>query len=116
MAEDFEAMLDRMEKQAKESVVDRTREATEQWLADSRVVVPYQEGDLSRSGSAKTRATADGAEGTVLFDLVYARKHELDESLNHQDQGQAHYLGGTGRKNAERYIAHIAKVITEDLG
>jgi hypothetical protein len=113
---DFEALLEGLEAKVKESVVERTREATEQLLADSRVVVPYQEGDLSRAGDAKTRATADGAEGKVLYDIVYARKHELDESLRHQDQGQAHYLGGTARANAQKYIGHIAKAVTEDLG
>lgn len=115
MAEDFEAMLDRMEAQAKESVVERTREATEQLLADSRVVVPYQEGDLSRAGNAKAHATADGAEGKVVYDIVYARYQELREDLTHQDQGQAHYLGGTARANAQRYIDHIGKAVT-DLG
>lgn len=111
--DDFEALLDELAEKAQEDVVERTREATEQWLADSRVVVPYQEGDLSRSGSAKTKATAEGAEGTVLYDIVYARYQELREDLTHQDNGQAHYLGGTGRLNAQRYIDHIAKVVTD---
>jgi len=113
---DFEALLEGLEEKVKESVVERTKEAAEQLLADSRVVVPYQEGDLSRAGDAKAHATADGAEGKVLYDIVYARYQELREDLTHQDQGQAHYLGGTARKNAQRYIDHIAKAVTEDLG
>lgn len=115
MADDFEALLTSVEGKLQENLVERVREATEQLLADSRVVVPYQEGDLSRAGHAQTRDTGSGAEGTVRYDIVYARYQELREDLRHQDNGQAHYLGGTLRKNAERYIAHISKAV-EDLG
>lgn len=115
MADDFEALMDAIEKRLQENTVERTREATEQLLTDSRIVVPYQEGDLSRAGDAKTRSTGSGAEGTVRYDIVYARYQELREDLTHQDNGQAHYLGGTLRKNANRYIGHISKAV-EDLG
>lgn len=112
---DFDAVLMAAEVKVREGTVERTREATDQLLADSRVVVPYQEGDLSRSGDAKTRDTGAGAEGIVNYDIVYARYQELREDLTHQDQGQAHYLGGTLRANAERYIAHISKAV-DNLG
>ena len=115
MADDCEAMLTAVEGQLQENTVERTREATDQLQADSRLVVPNQEGDLSRAGNAKTRSTGTGAEGIVRYDIVYARYQELREDLTHQDNGQAHYLGGTLRANAERYIAHISKAV-EDLG
>lgn len=112
---DFDEVLMAAEVKVRHGTLERTREATDQLLADSRVVVPYQEGDLSRSGDAKTRDTGAGAEGIVSFDIVYARYQELREDLTHQDQGQAHYLGGTLRANAERYIDHISKAV-ENLG
>ena len=88
-----EVRLAKLEIKVKEGTVEKTGEATDQLLADSRVVVPYQEGDLSRSGWAHTRDTGAGAEGIVHYDIVYARNHELSENFQHQDQGQAHGAG-----------------------
>lgn len=115
MAGDFGDMLGDFERQMQEATVRRTREATEQLLADAQVVVPYQEGDLSVSGHASTKDTGSGAEGTVGFDTPYARYQELREDLRHQDNGQAHYLGGTLRANSQKYEAHIGRVL-DDLG
>jgi hypothetical protein len=112
---DFDEVLLAAEVKVRDGTLERTGEATEQLLADSQVVVPYQEGDLSRAGYAQTRDTGAGAEGIVKFDSVYARYQELTEDLQHQDQGQAHYLGGTLRANSVRYIDHISKVM-DDLG
>jgi len=112
---DFDEVLAAAEVKVLDGTLERTKEATEQLLADSRVVVPYQEGDLSLAGHAQTRDTGAGAEGIVKYDSPYARYQELTEDLQHQDNGQAHYLGGTLRANAERYIDHISKAL-EDLG
>jgi len=113
--DDFEALLRQFEERIEAAAVKRVQETADQWLADSRAVVPYQEGDLSRSGHVQVRGTGTGAEGQVAYDIVYARYQELREDLRHQDTGQAHYLGGTGRKNASRYLDHLSGV-WKDLG
>lgn len=115
MSDDLEDMLAKFETQMQEASEKRVREVTEQWLADSQVPVPKQEGDLVRSGHAVVKALALGAEGEVKYDIVYARYQELRDDLTHQDGETAHYLGGTGRKNAQRYMDHLSGV-WDDLG
>lgn len=113
---DFFVMLDEMIERADDAAVEAVKDVVEEGLADARKVVPYQEGDLSRSGNTTVNTTSDGAEGSIDFDLVYARSQELTEGLRHQDQGQAHYLGGTLRKNSGRYLDHLSARFFEELG
>ncbi len=113
---DFLVMLDEMIERADDAAVDAVKDVTDELLADSRKVVPYQEGDLSRSGHPTVNKTGDGAEGKVEFDIVYARYQELNEDLTHQDTGQAHYLGGTMRVNSGRYLDHLSAGFFEHLG
>lgn len=104
---DFLVLLDEMIDDADDAAEVAVRDVTEELLADSGKVVPYQEGDLSRAGHAETKQVSNGAEGAVKYDIVYARYQELREDLRHQDSGQAHYLGGTMRLNSERYLEHL---------
>jgi hypothetical protein len=116
MADDFFELLERMENNADDAVEAAVKDVTEQGLADSQKVVPYQEGDLSRAGHTTVKKVGDGAEGSIDFDIVYARYQELREDLTHQDQGQAHYLGGTMRTNAQRYLDYLGERFFEELG
>ena len=115
MSDDFEDMLAKFEVDMQEATVKRTREVAEDLLASAQKVVPYQEGDLSRSGHVTVTPLAVGAQSETNFDIVYARYQELREDLTHQDQGQAHYLGGTMKANAQRYMDHLSGV-WNDLG
>lgn len=113
---DFVALMDALIDGADDAAEAAVKDVTEELLANSRVVVPYQEGDLSRSGNAQTKKVSNGAEGSVDYDIVYARYQELREDLTHQDNGQAHYLGGTMRLNSERYLAYLGMRFFEELG
>ncbi|GLZ34895.1 hypothetical protein Lesp02_70820 [Lentzea sp. NBRC 105346] len=113
---DFLVLLDEIEENADDAAEAAVRDVTEEALADTRKVVPYQEGDLSRAGHTTVNQIGSGAEGKIDFDIVYARYQELREDLTHQDQGQAHYLGGTLRLNSERYLDHLGARFFEELG
>lgn len=113
---DFLLLLDEVIDGADDATEAAVKDVTEAGLADSQKVVPYQEGDLSRSGHATVKKVTDGAEGSIDYDIVYARYQELTEDLRHQDQGQAHYLGGTLRLNADRYLNHLGVLFFENLG
>lgn len=113
---DFLVLMDEVIEGADDAIEEAVREVTEEGLADSRKVVPYQEGDLSRAGHATVKRVSNGAEGAILYDIVYARYQELREDLRHQDSGQAHYLGGTLRLNSERYLDHLGLSFFNHLG
>lgn len=113
---DFLVLLDELIEDADDAAEAAVKDVTDELLADSRKVVPYQEGDLSRAGHPTVNKTGDGAEGKVDYDIVYARYQELTEDLKHQDSGQAHYLGGTLRLNSERYLGHLGARFFEELG
>ncbi|GAB2964485.1 hypothetical protein [Saccharothrix stipae] len=115
MSDDFGDMLAQFETDMQAATVKRVREVAEDLLAGAQAVVPYQEGDLSRSGHVTVKELGVGAQSEVNFDIVYARYQELREDLTHQDQGQAHYLGGTLKSNAQRYMDHLSGV-WDDLG
>lgn len=115
MADDFEDMLAKFETQMQEASEKRVREVAEDGLAGAQAVVPYQEGDLSRSGHVTVQPLAVGAQSEIIFDLAYSRYQELREDLTHQDGQQAHYLGNTMKANAQRYMDHLSGV-WDDLG
>ncbi|ACU35585.1 hypothetical protein [Actinosynnema mirum] len=108
---EFGQMMDELVDAMGDASEETVREVTDDLLAESRIVVPYQEGDLSRAGHAEVRQVGvAGAQGEVRYDIVYARYQELREDLRHQDSGTAHYLGGTMKANSGRYMDHLGRV------
>lgn len=67
---------------------DGLRQALEHVLAESRRLVPLEEGTLERSG----RVTIDGLEGAVTYDTVYAVVQHEELTYRHAPGRQAKYL------------------------
>lgn len=89
-------------------------QCTRDLLARAQARVPFEFGDLSRSG----RTSISGGEnptGHVSFDTVYAAVQHEDTTLRHQDGRTADYLGGPARENAARYQQWIAQEIARNL-
>jgi hypothetical protein len=64
------------------------RRGLEHVLAESRKIVPLDEGTLERSG----RVSVDGLEGAVSYDTVYARRQHEELTWKHLPGRTAKYL------------------------
>jgi hypothetical protein len=64
------------------------RRGLEHVLAESRKIVPLDEGTLERSG----RVDVDGLEGSVSYDTVYARRQHEELTWKHLPGRSAKYL------------------------
>lgn len=64
------------------------RRGLEHVLAESRKIVPLDEGTLERSG----RVDVDGLEGAVSYDTVYARRQHEELTWQHAPGRSAKYL------------------------
>lgn len=70
----------------------------EHLLAESRKIVPLDEGTLERSG----RVIRRGLEGAVSYDTVYARRQHEELTWKHAPGRKAKYLEGP--LNSERDV------------
>lgn len=92
------------------------REACEDLLREASAVVPYDTGDLDRSGQASAHLDGDAAIGTVSYDTPYAViQHETLE-FRHDPGRIAKYLALPTRTGARRRQDHIARTIAKNLG
>ncbi|WP_328846118.1 minor capsid protein [Streptomyces sp. NBC_00258] len=64
------------------------RRGLEHVLAESRKIVPLEEGTLERSG----KVDVDGLEGSVSYDTVYARRQHEELTWRHLPGRTAKYL------------------------
>jgi ketosteroid isomerase-like protein len=64
------------------------RRGLEHVLAESRKIVPLDEGTLERSG----RVDVDGLNGSVSYDTVYARRQHEELTWKHLPGRSAKYL------------------------
>ncbi|MCI3271394.1 minor capsid protein [Streptomyces cylindrosporus] len=64
------------------------RRGLEHVLAESRKIVPLEEGTLERSG----RVDVDGLNGAVSYDTVYARRQHEELTWKHLPGRSAKYL------------------------
>ncbi|MFC8432256.1 minor capsid protein [Streptomyces sp. NPDC057253] len=64
------------------------RRGLEHVLAESRKIVPLEEGTLERSG----RVDVDGLDGAVSYDTVYARRQHEELTWKHLPGRTAKYL------------------------
>lgn len=90
------------------------KEACEALLSDSRDEVPYDQGDLSRSGKVTVVTEGRTVTGAVSYDTPYAVRQHEDTTLRH-DTGKAGYLGDPLRANVSRYLGHVADSIKRAL-
>ncbi|MFE9645317.1 minor capsid protein [Streptomyces sp. NPDC006365] len=67
---------------------DGLRRGLEHVLAESRKIVPLDEGTLERSG----RVDVDGLNGAVSYDTVYARRQHEELTWKHLPGRSAKYL------------------------
>lgn len=67
---------------------DGLRRALEHVLAESKKIVPLDEGTLERSG----RVDVDGLNGSVSYDTVYARRQHEELTWKHLPGRSAKYL------------------------
>lgn len=64
------------------------RRGLEHVLAESRKIVPLDEGPLERSG----KVDVDGLEGSISYDTVYARRQHEELTWRHLPGRTAKYL------------------------
>lgn len=108
---DFSEVLRAADAAVSEGAERAVKEACEALLSDSRDVVPYDQGDLSRSG----KVTVAGVEGVVSYDTPYAARQHEEREWRHDGNGQADYLGGPLRANSQRYLDHIGRTVGDAL-
>ncbi|ALG07669.1 hypothetical protein [Kibdelosporangium phytohabitans] len=113
--DDFEAVLGDAEKAVRRGVIGGVRGACRSLLSDSRDLVPYDQGDLSRSGAVSMNTAGSEVEGAVTYDTPYAVIQHEAEDYRHQDGRTSHYLGGPLRANSDRYMAHIQAEVAKEL-
>lgn len=98
----------------------RTRQAAahgielglEHVLAESKKLVPLEEGTLERSG----KVTVDAArlEGAVSYDTVYARRQHEELTWKHAPGRQAKYLEQPAHTEAEKVVEIVAATIRRE--
>ncbi|MFE3578711.1 minor capsid protein [Streptomyces vinaceus] len=77
---------------------DGLQRALEHLLAESRKIVPLDEGTLERS----SRVVRDQLEGYVLYDTPYAKRQHEELTWKHAPGRKAKYLEGP--LNSERQV------------
>lgn len=83
------------------------RRGLEHVLAESRKIVPLDEGTLERSG----RVDVDGLDGAVSYDTVYARRQHEELTWRHLPGRTAKYL----EKPMNRERAVVLRLMAVDL-
>lgn len=107
----FDALLRALADELPETLRQTAQEIGDDLLSDSRDEVPYQEGDLSRSGQVTVETTAEGVAVAVSYDTPYAVIQHEATDFAHQDGRKADYLGGPLRENSRTYLEYIQRAI-----
>jgi bacteriophage HK97-gp10 putative tail-component len=110
---DFEALLAQLAAQLPQKLRQAGQEVGDDLLSDSRDEIPYDQGDLSRSGKVTVEATGSNVEVAVSYDTPYAVIQHEATDFAHQDGRKAHYLGDPARENSRKYLEHIERVVLE---
>lgn len=80
------------------------RLALEHILAESKKIVPLEEGTLERSG----RVDVDGLDGAISFDTVYAVRQHEELTWKHLPGRQAKYLEVPMMRERDRALEIMA--------
>ena len=107
--QDFDALLTDLIGQLPAALKQAGQEVGDDLLSDSRDEVPYDQGDLSRSGKVTVEVTGDSLEVAVSYDTPYARIQHEATDFAHQDGRKAGYLGDPLRANALKYLEHLTR-------
>jgi hypothetical protein len=99
------------ETEGREHAEDGIDDASEFLLAESRAVVPYDDGPLSESG----KASRDDLTGLVSYDQPYAVRQHEEMDWNHAPGRKAKYLEDPLNESQEELLGLIAERITRWL-
>ena len=110
---DFDDLLGQLADRLPEKLRQAAQEVGDDLLSDSRDEVPYDQGDLSRSGKVTVEATGTGATVAVSYDTPYAAIQHEATDFAHQDGRKAHYLGDPLRENSRKYLEHLQRTVLE---
>ncbi|MBP2331224.1 hypothetical protein JOF56_011609 [Kibdelosporangium banguiense] len=113
--DDFEAVLGDAERAVRRGTVKGVRGSCQSLKSDSQDLVPYQEGDLSRSAAVSMDTAGTEVQGAVTYDTKYAAIQHEAEDFRHQDGRTANYLGGPLRANSDRYLEYINGQVATEL-
>ncbi|MDQ0377961.1 minor capsid protein [Amycolatopsis thermophila] len=111
MADDFDAALDAFDDAIRAGLVRGVQEVTEDLKRESQNLVPYDQGDLSRSAKTSMDTSGPTVQGAVSYDTAYAVRQHEETTWRHQDGRTAKYLATPLRANSGRYQEHIAQAI-----
>ncbi|GLW91772.1 hypothetical protein [Actinokineospora globicatena] len=84
--------------------------------AESQDVVPYDQGDLSRSMRKTVTSAGAVTVGQVSYDTVYAPYQHYDESLRHDPGRTAFFLSGPAYEDRVRHVDHLAQRVADAIG
>ncbi|MEV4078953.1 hypothetical protein AB0J43_01500 [Nonomuraea fuscirosea] len=103
-----------LEKRTRAMIVQGLRQAAEHVLTMTQPKVPWQVGDLERSGS--TAVDESALEGVISFDSPYAVAQHEQLDWEHPIKGEPKYLETTLYEEAQVARAIIAKAVRKALG
>lgn len=93
-------------------------EVAEDLLSESGKLVPWQVGDLERSG--ETDVDKQSLQATVFYDMPYAEVQHEDTTLRHQTykgtQRQAKYLEQPTKERAATFDEYLAEKLRKVTG
>lgn len=92
-------------------VVRGKNQAAERLLALSKEVVPYDLGDLSRSGTVVPATTVD-EDSAVTYDTPYARRLHEHPEYTFRNGRRGKYLSGPAEENRAELAAIVRKAVT----
>ncbi|MGR6921137.1 hypothetical protein ACU635_43435 [[Actinomadura] parvosata] len=111
---DLHVNPDELEKRTRAMIVQGLRQASEHVLTMTQPKVPWQVGDLERSGS--TAVDESALEGVISFDQPYAVAQHEQLDWAHPVKGEAKYLETTLYEEAQVAREIIAKAVRKALG
>lgn len=88
------------------------RDAAEVILDESNKIAPIDEGTMISTGNV----SVDGNKATVSYDTPYALKQHENDTLQHKNGRQAHFLLKAFDNNQRRVVAYIASELGKRLG
>ncbi|MEW1843141.1 hypothetical protein AB0392_34815 [Nonomuraea angiospora] len=103
-----------LEARARAAIERGLAQATEHVLTMTEPKVPWQTGDLERSGSAQVDRS--NLEGVISFDQPYAVAQHENLDWNHPLKGEPKFLETTLYEEAEVVRAIVAKAVRKALG
>lgn len=112
----IDAGLNDAERRIMAALARATKEAAIDLQGRSQAVVPYDNGDLSRSAEVSTEVDGTTVRAAVSYDTPYAAVQHEDTTFRHQDGQQAKYLSEPLQSKAAKYLRYIEGEVEKALG